>query len=349
MQVLPQVSMPFVRLLYTFWLEQGVSKSLLDDILECDVTRENGSKFGIPSLQLAQLHQAAVESTKDHTLGLKLGLYLTEQDFIVSDLVLVAPTLAQGLAALMDHSRVLSESGYFKMDQIDEQYQVLTFTAYEGIVFTSHQQNMVFSSIISLIGKVFPEAQQQLNFHSDQIMGSNNEYSDLLGCQITTSQQVCLFIPSKILEQANPLFDASAYQHCLNRAKKILVKRNQQLNLYLDVRSALKHCLIERNANQENVAGLLNLSVRNLQRRLKEVGANYQSILDESREELARTLLRDNDIPLYEVAYLVGFTEPSAFYKAFKRWTGKRPGDFRQDAEDNIVSIKLNEALSVDE
>ena len=156
MQVLPQVSMPFVRLLYQFWIKQGVSKQLLDDILRTDIEQEDSSKFGISSTQLAQLHQTAIESTKDLTLGIKLGLYLAEQDLAISDLVLAAPTLGQGLAALMDHSRVISESGYFQLESIDEQFKELKFIAYEGIVFSSHQQNMVISSIVSWIGKVFP-------------------------------------------------------------------------------------------------------------------------------------------------------------------------------------------------
>ena len=349
MQVLPQVSMPFVRLLYQFWIKQGVSKQLLDDILRTDIEQEDSSKFGISSTQLAQLHQTAIESTKDLTLGIKLGLYLAEQDLAISDLVLAAPTLGQGLAALMDHSRVISESGYFQLESIDEQFKELKFIAYEGIVFSSHQQNMVISSIVSWIGKVFPQAQKQLNFHYDQTIGNDEDCIKLLGCQATPSQKVCLFIPSNILEKTNPLFDVAAYQQNLKRVKKILLKRNQRLDLYLEVRSALKQCLLERNANQENVAALLDLSVRNLQRRLKEVGTNYQSILDDSREELAMTLLKDDDIPLYEIAYLVGFTEPSAFYKAFKRWTGKRPGDYRQDVENNNANNKINEALSVGE
>ena len=91
--------------------------------------------------------------------------------------------------------------------------------------------------------------------------------------------------------------------------------------------------------------------MRNLQRRLKEVGSSYQAILDDSREALALDLLRNSETPLYEIAFIVGFTEPSAFYKAFRRWTGKRPGDYRRDvkADSRSNSTSINEALSVGE
>jgi AraC-like DNA-binding protein len=104
--------------------------------------------------------------------------------------------------------------------------------------------------------------------------------------------------------------------------------------------------LLSGDGQQEVVAEKLGISVRNLQRRLKEVGTSYQAILDDCREALALRLIENEALALYEVAYKVGFNEPSAFYKAFKRWTGKRPGDYRQDA---IATSSASEVLSVGE
>ena len=89
---------------------------------------------------------------------------------------------------------------------------------------------------------------------------------------------------------------------------------------------------MRRHVAQEDVAGQLGISVRNLQRRLKALGTTYQVLLDESRQILAMRLIEDYAIPLYEIAYMVGYAEPSAFYKAFKRWTGSTPGDYRAQA-----------------
>ena len=83
----------------------------------------------------------------------------------------------------------------------------------------------------------------------------------------------------------------------------------------------------------------LGISVRNLQRRLKALGTTYQNLLDEGRQALAMKVIREGDMPLYEVAYLVGYTEPSAFYKAFKRWTGSTPGDYRQAYQERLSAV----------
>jgi len=75
------------------------------------------------------------------------------------------------------------------------------------------------------------------------------------------------------------------------------------------------------------------MSGRTLQRRLSEQGYSYQTLVDESRRELARRLLRQTDFSLIEVTFMTGFSEQSAFTRAFKRWAGQTPRSFRVDAQ----------------
>jgi len=78
------------------------------------------------------------------------------------------------------------------------------------------------------------------------------------------------------------------------------------------------------------VAKRLGIGARTLQRRLAEADTPFRALMEETREALARRYLADPEIGLGEVGYLVGFSDPSAFYKAFRRWTGETPGDFRR-------------------
>jgi AraC-like DNA-binding protein len=82
----------------------------------------------------------------------------------------------------------------------------------------------------------------------------------------------------------------------------------------------------------EATAKRLGLSPRSLQRRLAEEGARYNDLLTAIRAEFAKSYLARGTVSASEVAYLVGFTEPPAFFKAFKRWTGLTPGEFQQAA-----------------
>ena len=80
---------------------------------------------------------------------------------------------------------------------------------------------------------------------------------------------------------------------------------------------------------QKEVAQRLGMSSRTLSRRLKQEGTTFGELLDETRRELSPCYLRDASLAVYEVAFLLGYSEPSTFFRAFKRWTGETPQSWR--------------------
>ena len=81
--------------------------------------------------------------------------------------------------------------------------------------------------------------------------------------------------------------------------------------------------------SQQQIAEALHVSNRTLQRKLKEEGTSFMDLLQDTRLQLARKYLRHPNRSVVETAYLLGFSEPSTFSRAFKRWTGVAPADFR--------------------
>ena len=79
-----------------------------------------------------------------------------------------------------------------------------------------------------------------------------------------------------------------------------------------------------------DMAEHLNVSVRTLRRRLKDVGTTYQEFKDDTRREAAIQLLSRPELKINAVAAMLGFDEPSAFHRSFKKWTGSTPGEYRQ-------------------
>lgn len=73
----------------------------------------------------------------------------------------------------------------------------------------------------------------------------------------------------------------------------------------------------------------LNMSARTLRRRLEREGTSYRLIKDNARRDAAIAYLSNPELTISDVAELMGFSDPSAFHRAFKRWTGQSPGDFR--------------------
>lgn len=82
------------------------------------------------------------------------------------------------------------------------------------------------------------------------------------------------------------------------------------------------------------VANKLAMSERSLQYYLKREGTSYIKLLNNIRKDLAASYLKDKSVSIDEIAYFIGFSETSAFHRAFKKWTGFTPCEFREGKED---------------
>ncbi|NVB78337.1 MAG: AraC family transcriptional regulator, partial [Kofleriaceae bacterium] len=81
---------------------------------------------------------------------------------------------------------------------------------------------------------------------------------------------------------------------------------------------------------QAEVAKHLGVSERTLQRRLADEGSAFATLLDTTRRELAVVYLAEKQLAVYEIALLLGYADPSAFHRAFRRWTGVTPSAYRE-------------------
>lgn len=86
------------------------------------------------------------------------------------------------------------------------------------------------------------------------------------------------------------------------------------------------------NSNMDAIAGKLGMSRQTLFRKLRAEGTTFEKVLDEPRHRMAADYLGARKVSVNETAYLVGFSEPAAFSRAFKRWTGSSPRTLRAAA-----------------
>jgi AraC-like DNA-binding protein len=100
------------------------------------------------------------------------------------------------------------------------------------------------------------------------------------------------------------------------------------------IEGAVTQLLPHGKGNLKNVSRDLAIGSRTLTRRLGDEGLTFKKVLDESSVALAKRYLAERDLPITEVAWLVGYTEVSAFFHAFKRWTGITPRQFRMSLND---------------
>jgi AraC-like DNA-binding protein len=94
-----------------------------------------------------------------------------------------------------------------------------------------------------------------------------------------------------------------------------------------------KALLQEKDAGIASVAKNLAVTTRNLQLKLKDEGTSFRKLFDEVRKKISIGYLKDEDASICEIALLLGFADQSAFHHAFKRWTGKTPGEYRRSPD----------------
>ncbi|HEX3480271.1 MAG TPA: AraC family transcriptional regulator [Kofleriaceae bacterium] len=157
-----------------------------------------------------------------------------------------------------------------------------------------------------------------------------SEYERIFDCPILFEQRhnAVLYEPAALdlpLPSADPLL--LLYLDRAFRAN--LAFRPAHATLYAELESAVLEQLAQGDVRIEQVAPRLGMSVRTLQRRLKDRGLEYHGLLDTVRQRLATELLANRLIPIQDICYRLGFSEPSAFRRAFKRWTGQSPSAYR--------------------
>jgi AraC-like DNA-binding protein len=95
------------------------------------------------------------------------------------------------------------------------------------------------------------------------------------------------------------------------------------------VRRLLRATVTTRRSSIDDAASTLRISTRTLKRRLASAGTTFQRLRDEVQFELACQLLRSTTIPTGQIASIVGYSESSAFNRAFRRWAGVPPAEWR--------------------
>ncbi|MDF5733451.1 MAG: helix-turn-helix transcriptional regulator, partial [Rhizonema sp. PD38] len=117
----------------------------------------------------------------------------------------------------------------------------------------------------------------------------------------------------------------------LKRYGEDLLKRFPRATAFLDkVRGVIIEELGKGNVGSQRVSTRLSIVPRTLQRQLREAGTSYREVLDEIRRELSVYYLRNSDMAICEVAFLLAFSETSSFNHAFKRWYNLSPTEFRR-------------------
>jgi AraC-like DNA-binding protein len=138
-------------------------------------------------------------------------------------------------------------------------------------------------------------------------------------------------LPGALLDRPVVSGDATVFALLDKEAQEILAARAPPLedDMMEKLRGAIRRALDDGQPDLAQIAKAVHMSPRTIQRRLKEQKTSFQDVLDSVRRDLAEGHMKNARLTLGDVAYLLGFSEISAFTRAFKRWTGMTPTAWR--------------------
>lgn len=111
---------------------------------------------------------------------------------------------------------------------------------------------------------------------------------------------------------------------------KLPTEDSQSETFLTKATNILKDEIKNGNTSIQHMADCFGMSARTLQRKLKALNVSYSDLLNETRKTMAKELLQDKDLSLTEISFILGFIESSSFHKAFKKWIGMTPSEYRQ-------------------
>jgi len=255
-----------------------------------------------------------------------------ETEWVVIQLFVVSATVGEGLARLTRYFPV----GFYG-SQIDLRRHDKTVRVRHRVVGTRETPRSFSEFILSLLvrqihelpsrpvkprGIFFAHAAPASRGEHERILPAPVEFS--AGEDIIVLDEDDLEVP---MRGANPRL-ASGLEH---HASEILARLPPLESIIDQVRALIAAELPGGNPNAEHIASALQMSTRTLSRRLDELGTSHKALLDEVRAALARRYLVEERRAVNEVSSLLGFSETSAFHRAFRRWYGQSPTDFRRD------------------
>ncbi|MBU4632621.1 AraC family transcriptional regulator [Pseudomonas chlororaphis] len=332
---LGDLSVGFVHSLADAVRSHGLDPQPLLEQYGLDAARlaEAGARLSIP--RYMRLGHAAIQLTGDPALGLRMGqLSRLSQAGLAGVTAAQAPTVREA-ARCLTRFDALYGSNYRGQSSFHEDadgawlrfYSISPYNAYNRFVVDS-----ILAGWLQQLGSLgSPVKAERIEIEFAQT-DYRDRYNSLGDCPILFgAEHNQLRLSQATLAQRNVEHCPSTWRHLLQLCERELEQLTRTRSLRERITQLLGPLLNGgREPDLEEVAARLKLPTWTLRRKLAEEGTQFRAILNDTRRDLAMTYIRDTELAFGEIAYLLGFASAEAFQRAFKRWSGQTPGEFRR-------------------
>jgi AraC-like DNA-binding protein len=243
---------------------------------------------------------------------------------------MASDSLRDALARMARYGRIVSTMVDMRFEEFDDHF-VFEFAPHTaGTDMPPEAIDAGLATFVSMCRTSYGD-----DFHPLRVVTQRPEFDDptrylaFFGAPVEFSaQDNILYFSKESLEAHLPTANARLAR-INDRVITEYLAQFEKDSTSMRVRARLVDLLSAGDVSQQDVADSLHMSLRTLQRKLNEENTSYKTLLEEIRRQLAGQYLRQACLSVSEVTYLLGFSEPSNFTRAFKRWTGHTPSEFR--------------------
>jgi len=307
--------------------EIGIQRADLDDpdaLIPCAAT---GALFG-RALRERPLKNVGLRLAAQTPIG-AMGL--------LDYLIVTSDTVGRGFQQLARYLRLLTGAPFLlelreDQDPILAMYHVDSSNATFGVEY----------SVALTVLHIREETGNRARFECVSFTHQPDDVSEIervLDCPVKAGASWSgVALPRESWQMPLPRKDPIVHRVLEGHAESINPYALAMDGLALDVRRVIASRMANGEIDISIVARHLGTSTRTLQRRLAAAGLSYQELLDETRREAAETCMTNSALSVGEIAYLLGYSEPAAFHRAFRRWTGTTPHIFRARRRDRLIT-----------
>jgi AraC-like DNA-binding protein len=334
----PTITAGYPKALLMFAVSRGADRATLLDRSQIASADLADPESRVPLSRYMALIAAAAEATHDKAVALHFGEAVRMQDITLVGLVCeVAETPAEVLQQLNRYASLLVDEGSDKPSMLinvtaDDRGAWIELVSH---IWCSHPP-MIEAELTRLVCNTRATFGAVPEFQSIRFPLAAEfaypeptyaaEYERVYKAPtMFGSKRNALLIDPRFALLHQPPADRYVFGVLNKRADELLKQLESVVTTRAKVERALMPILHTGNGNMDVTAARLGIGRRTLLRRLKDEGTTFEHVLDELRRTLALGYLAERKCSVNETAYLVGFSDSSAFSRAFKRWTGVSP------------------------
>ena len=290
----------------------------------------------VPESSAEAAWRLAATLTGDHAVGLHLAEWLPRGALdLVEYAFRSSASLAAGLERLVRYSRVISDRVALRLDANDERLLLQVGDAGSTPLHPGRAEFALAATLKLARDGTGREITPQVVAFAHPAPAEQSEHRRFFHVPVTFGAGATSMILSA-QDAAQPLLGADDALSTIVRRrldKSLADRRQADMGGFAErVRRLMVEHLGQPTLTPHGVARALTVSRRTLSRRLAEEGTSFRDLLDDVRRESACALLHDGSRSVGDVAFFLQYSEPAAFHRAFRRWTGQTPREFRAAA-----------------